>query len=342
MRFPAWRHLRIEEGDRSMGPYLVRRVLLAIPTLIGVTLVTFLMTRLAPGDPALARVGETAAARLSPTEYQHLREYLGLEESVIVQYGRWLGRVARLDFGRSWATGQPVVKRISERLGATLSLAVIALGLALALSIPWGLYSAARAGRWFDRAGGLLLYALYAIPNYVVAIVLIAVVSVKWGWLPASGRRSPDYDLLPFWGRLLDLAKHYVLITICFTYPLLAYQVRFVRGNALEMAAAPFVRTARAKGVGEWGVYVRHVFRNTLIGLLTLLGILFPVVVSGSVVLEYVFGWPGIGSLYVDSIMARDYPVVMGLTVLTAVMVLLSTLLADVLYGVADPRVRYE
>jgi len=326
----------------GMGAYLVRRLVLAVLTIVGITVVTFVMTRLAPGDPALARIGESAAIRMSATEYQQLREYLELDQPVVVQYGRWLNRVVRLDFGRSWSGGRPVAERIAERLGATLSLALLALGLSVAISIPLGLYSAARAGGWFDRLGGVLLYALYAIPNYVIAIVLIAVVSVKFGWLPVSGRRSPDFDLLPFWRQVLDLAKHYVLITLCFTYPVLAYQTRFVRNNALEILAAPFVRTARAKGVGDWGVYARHVFRNTLIPLVTLLGILFPVVVSGSVVLEYVFGWPGIGSLYVDSVLARDYPVVMGLTVVTAGAVLLGTLLADLSYGLVDPRVRYD
>jgi peptide/nickel transport system permease protein len=321
--------------------YLLRRVLLAVPTLIGITLVTFAMTRLAPGDPALARTGEAAAARLTPGEYQHLRTYLELDRPLLAQYGHWLGRALQFDFGRSWSNGRPVCDRIRDRLGATLSLAVITLGLALAVSIPWGLYSAARAGGGFDRASGIVLYALYAIPNYVVAIVLLAVVSVKLGWLPASGRSSPDHDLLPFWGRVLDLARHYVLITVCFTYPVLAYLVRFVRNNALEQAAAPYVRTARAKGVSERDVWVRHVFRNTLLPLITLLGVLFPFVMSGSVVLEYVFSWPGIGSLYMESILARDYPMVMGLTVVTAALVLLGTLVADVLYGVVDPRVRY-
>ena len=323
------------------GSYLVRRLLLAIPTLIGLTLVTFVMTRLAPGDPALARMGEASATRLSPTEYQQLREYLQLDRPIVVQYGHWVARVFRLDFGRSWSGGRPVAQKIGERLGATLTLAVLSLGLALATSIPLGLYFAARAGGWLDRIGGVLLYALYAIPNYVLAIVLIAVVSVKLGWLPASGRQGPEHDLLPFWGRVFDLAKHYVLITICFTYPIMAYQVRFVRNNALEMVAAPFVRTARAKGVSERSIFVRHIFRNTLIPLVTLLGILFPLVVSGSVILEYVFSWPGIGQLYVDSILARDYPVVMGLTTVTAAMVLLG-MLADVTYGLVDPRVRYE
>lgn len=324
----------------GMKPYLIYRVLLAIPTLIGLTLVTFLMTRFAPGDPALARVDEASAIRLSATEYEQLREYLQLDRPVIVQYGHWLGRVLRLDFGRSWSSGRPVTERIGERLGATMSLAVISLGLALAISIPWGLYSAARADGWFDRVGGLVLYALYAIPNYVIAIVLIAVVSVKLGWLPASGRQSLDYELLSFWGRVFDLAKHYVLITICFTCPVLAYQVRFVRSNALEMAQAPFVRTARAKGVGEWGVFARHILPNTLIPLVTRLGILFPLLISGSVVLEFAFGWQGIGSLYLDSILARDCPMIMGLTMITAVMVLLGTLLADLAYGLVDPRVQ--
>lgn len=324
------------------GAYLIRRLLLAIPTLIGVTMVTFAMTRLAPGDPALARVGDSAAVRLSPGEYQQLRQYLDLDEPVAVQYGRWLARVARLDFGRSWSNGRPVLTRIGERIGATLTLAVLALGLALATSIPLGLYGAARVGGWFDRVSGVLLYGLYAVPNYVVAILLIAVVSVKLGWLPASGRRGPDYDLLDFWGRVGDLAQHYVLITICFSLPLLAYQTRFVRNNALEIAAAPFIRAARAKGVGEWALYTRHVLRNTLIPLVTMLGLLFPLVVSGSVILEVVFSWPGIGQLYVDAILARDYPLVMGLTTVTAVTVLLGTLLADMAYGLVDPRVRYE
>ncbi|MCP4594086.1 MAG: ABC transporter permease [bacterium] len=326
----------------GMGAYLVRRLLLAVVTLIGITLVTFMMTRLAPGDPALGSAGGDSAARLSATERQQLREYLGLDDPLTVQYGRWLSRVARLDFGRSWSSGQRVVDKIGGRLGATLSLAALSLTLAFSLAIPLGLYAAARAGRWLDRVGGVLAYAFYAIPNYVVAVALIALVSIKLDWLPASGRRSLDYESLSFWGQVADLVRHYILITLCFSLPILAYVFRFVRNNALETSTAPFVLTARAKGAGEWRVYTRHVLPNTLIPLVTLLGVLLPFMVSGSVILEYVFSWPGIGQLYVDSIMARDYPVVMGLAVITAALVLVGTLLADIAYGVIDPRVRHD
>jgi peptide/nickel transport system permease protein len=325
-----------------LGTYLLRRLLWAVPTLVGITLVTFLMTRFAPGDPATARLEDSTAVRITPSEHARLRAYLELDRPVVVQYGRWLWRAVRLDFGRSWSSGRRVSDQIGERLPPTLAVAGAALLASLLVAIPAGLACAARAGGRFDRASGVICSGLYALPSYAAALALVAVVSVKLDWLPSSGRRSLNFDEFSAWGQFLDVVRHGVLITFSLAYPWTAYQIRFVRNHALEALGAPFVAAARAKGMSEWAVMMRHVLRHTSVALVTLVALVFPALLSGAVVLEYIFSWPGIGSLFVDSLFRRDYPVVMGLTVVTASAVLAANMVADALYALLDPRVRYD
>jgi peptide/nickel transport system permease protein len=323
--------------------YTIRRLLIAIPTLLGITLVTFCIINLSPGDPASFQVQGIQDPRVSRRIYEELRRYYELDKPVRVRYVRWLGRLVRLDFGDSMSTDRrPVTEKVKERLWPTLSLSLLSMTLGLALALPIGVYAAARQNRLFDTVSSTILYALYSVPSYVLAVPLILFVGVKWNLLPFQGMASDNYDALSAGQKAADLASHYVLITICFTYGALAYDSRFVRQNMLEVLRQDYIRTARAKGVSEFRVIGRHAFRNTLIPVMTLLGLMLPDIIGGSVILEVMFNWPGMGRLFFESMMARDYPTVMALSFITAFLVLLGTLLADLSYALVDPRVSYD
>ncbi len=323
--------------------YTLKRLLLAVPTFIGITIVTFAIVHLSPGDPALQKMDTGLGTEISIAEYEQLRTYWGLDEPLVLQYVRWVKRLVTLDFGRSFFDHEPVTSKILRRLPWTLALALLSLFIGLLFSIPIGAWSAYRRHGWFDNTVGTLLYALYSVPSYVMGMALIVlVVTLPIDWVPLRGAMSDDFGELSLPGKGVDLMKHFLLITICYTYPSLAFQSRFVRSNMLEVLRQDYIRTAEAKGVGRFALVSRHAFRNTLIPLVTHLGLIFPSLVSGSVILEYMFGWPGIGTLFYESIMKRDYPTVMALSVITAVMVQLGTLLADLAYAWADPRVSYD
>ena len=326
-----------------MLTYTLRRSLLAIPTLFGITLVTFLVINLAPGDPAMMQADQVMDPRVSIRVYEQLREYYGLDKPIHIRYMEWMKRLVTLDFGNSMTPdSRKVTTKIGERLPATLSLALLSLAIGFALAIPLGILSGAWRDGWFDTISSTILYALYAIPSYVMAIPLILWFSIHWNLFPFQGMRSDNYAQLAPLAQWADMAKHFVLITFCFTYGALAYQSRFVRQNLLEVFQQEYILTARAKGLKESGVVLKHAFRNTLIPLVTLFGLTFPQILGGSVILEVMFNWPGIGRLFFESILQRDYPTIMALSFISAFLVLLGTFLADIGYALVDPRVRYE
>jgi peptide/nickel transport system permease protein len=322
--------------------YTIRRLLLLIPTLFGITIVTFLIVNLAPGDPVEVINRGEMDARISPAAYHQMLRLYGLDEPIHVRYFTWLKRVVALDFGNSFLDHRPVTQKIMERLPATLSLNVTSLLISLLLAIPLGLYAAVRQHSRFDKMGGTALYVLYSLPEFWVALLLIMFLGVKLKVLPISGMASIDARDLGFFAYWWDRFVHMILPTFCLTYGSLAFLSRFVRGSSLEVIRQDYIRTARAKGLDEAKIVYTHVFRNTMIPLLTLLGLLLPTLISGSIILESIFSWPGVGNLFFNAVLARDYPVVMGLSTVTAVMVLFSTLIADLLYAWADPRVTYR
>jgi len=326
-----------------MFGYIVKRVLLAVPTLIGISIVTFVVINLAPGDPAKLRVGEIQDPKMSARIYEQLRQHYGLDRPLHVQYFQWVRRLVTLDFGNSMSTdARPVMAKIKERLWPTMSLALLSIFISLTLSIPIGIYAAARQDRWFDTITSTILYGLYSIPSYVMAVPLILLFGVQWDLLPFQGMKSDNYEELSAAGKAADLARHYVLITFCFSFGGWAYYSRFVRQNMLEVLRQDYIRTARAKGQKESRIIIGHGFRNTLIPMLTLLGLLLPEIIGGSVILEVMFNWPGMGRLLFESIMGRDYPTVMALSFFAAVLVLVGMLLADIGYAFVDPRVVYD
>jgi peptide/nickel transport system permease protein len=322
--------------------YTLRRLVYLVPTLFGITLVTFFIISLAPGDPVDLMQGGAMSSKISVEAYHEMLHLYGLDQPIHVRYLIWLKRLATLDFGNSFLDHRPVLTKIVERLPATLILNITSLIIALILSIPLGLYSAMRQYSTFDKINGAVLYMLYSLPEFWVALLLIILFGVKLQILPFYGIESLNANQLGFFAHMWDRILHMILPTFCLTYGSLAFLSRFVRGSTLEVIRQDYVRTAWAKGLDERSIIFKHIFKNTLIPMLTLLGILLPTLISGSVILEYIFSWPGIGALFFDAVLSRDYPTVMGLSFISAVLVLVSTLIADVLYAWADPRITYN
>ncbi len=342
--------------------------------MFGITVITFLTMALAPGDPAMiaAQAGGQISSDMSQEAYQMLRKELLLDKPIPLRYWYWLvghpkeyneagevineeNRVKGMlfgDFGTSMAPDRrPVSEKMfgksagefwRSRFWATMSLALLAIGSSLVLAIPIGILQAMKQDSAFDKISSTILYALYSVPSYVMALPLILIFAVQLKLLPFQGMRSEGFDEMNAWGQFLDLAKHYVLIGLCSSYGAWAYYSRFVRQNMLEVVRQDYVRTARAKGVSEADITIKHVFRNTLIPVVTLMGMILPAIVGGSVILETIFSWPGMGRLMFESIMIRDFTTVMALTTITASLVLLGTLLADLSYGLIDPRIKYD
>jgi peptide/nickel transport system permease protein len=321
--------------------YAIRRVVIGFLTLWGITILAFGLIQLMPGDPAAMQtdvMDPNSSARI----YELMRKQFHLDRPVHEQYLIWLWDIVRADFGISFQDSRPVMDKVLERLPATVSVASLSVVLGFAAAIPLGLLQAVRHRRWFDRITGTGMYALYAIPSYVMAVLLIYSVGVQWELLPFRGMTSDGFDQMNLLGKAQDLALHLVLITFCYSYQAVAFDARFVRGNLLEVLKQDFVRTARAKGLPERTVVLRHAFRNTFIPLLTRMGALIPALVSGSVILEVIFNWPGLGRLFFEGVVARDYPVMMAGIVISSTLVLLGILLADLAYAWADPRISYE
>ncbi len=318
--------------------YVIRRLLYALLTFLGITVATFALIHAVPGDPVLFYAGYTG--HMSAAGIEAIRHEYHLDEPMPKQYLRWLGGVVTLDFGRSIIDRRPVTDRILEKLPRTFVLNLIAFLISAAIGIPVGLWSAARAGRLFDRGSAVAFFLLYSLPAFWVALLLMEVFSVRLGVLPLFGLTSDGYAEMTAGQQMADRVRHLILPVVTLAYGQLAIFARFSRSALREVIRQDFVTTARAKGVGERSVMWHHALRNALLPIITLIGLVVPYLISGSVIVEDIFQWDGIGLLYFDSIRSRDYPTVMALTVVTAVMTLLATLIADLLYSVADPRVR--
>lgn len=325
--------------------YFVRRVLLAVPLLLGIATVLFFVMHLAPGDPASTLFGPY----VSDAAVEELRRSWGLNEPIHVQYVKWLGALLTGDLGYSFSRNQPVATLLAQILPNTLILSGAALLLAFLGGIALGVVQALKRNTFVDSALSAVSLFFYSMPSFWLALMMILVFSLLagtvWGWpvsFPASGMVSPDHDLMGFWQRLGDRIAHLVLPATTLALVLAAGLARYVRGSMLEAMNQDYVRTARAKGLPERTVIFRHVLRNALIPVVTLLGLYLPFLFSGAVFVEVVFSWPGMGKLMVDAIGQRDYPVVLGGGLLFAGLVVVGNVLADLLYGLVDPRIRYD
>lgn len=307
-----------------MARFLARRLLQLVPTLWGITLVTFLLIHLAPGDPSAAELGDHGVSREAVESF---RATMGLDQPLHVQYGRWLARLGHLDFGASTHDGRPVLAKIADALPNTLLLGSLALLLIAAVALPLGIHGAARPGSPLERVGKTVLFFLHALPSFFVAIVLIELFcgGTRFGfdWFPMQGLDSPLALVLP---------------VFCLAYGSWATLARQVRASLREVLAEDYIRTARAMGIPESRILLRHALRNALLPAVTILSVLIPGLLGGSVIVETIFGIPGLGRLGYEAVTTRDYNTIMGVATIGALVTLLANLGADLLYAAIDPR----
>ncbi len=313
-----------------MSRYLGRRLLLSVPTLFLVIVVTFLMIRLAPGDPAEAFLQEVRATQ---EQFIALRHRLGLDRPIPVQIAYYIGRVLTGDLGYSYFTRQPVLHMILSRFRFTLELALAATVLSTVIGIPLGILAAARRNRALDYAISTAAVAVYSMPRFWVGLLLILIFSLRFSWFPIIG--------VGVEGNLIDRLHHLVLPTVAIGLSRIALLARITRSSVLDVLRQDFVRTARSKGVAEPRVLVRHTLRNALIPILTVVGLGLGHLLGGAIIVETVFVRAGLGTLLVDAIRSRDYPVVQGTILFFALGIVLVNIMVDALYALADPRIRY-
>lgn len=301
-----------------MRKFFFKRLLQLIPLLIGISLISFFVMHLAPGDPTALFIDPN----VDPGELARVRANWGLDQPIPVQYIKWLWNAVRLDFGRSYMTGQPVIGEIAERLPNTLILMIPSYILTLLICIPVGVYSAVKKGGWFDNTFTVLSFAGMSIPTFWVGLMLMLLFAVQLDWLPATG--------------------NLVLPLITMTIGSLAGLTRYQRAAMLEVLNQDFIRTARAKGLPERVVIFKHALRNALIPIVTIMGLSLPDLFGGAFIIETIFAWPGMGRLGVQAIFSRNYPLIMGIVMFSALLIVLGNLFADIGYALVDPRIRYE
>lgn len=330
-----------------MRSYVIKRLLLIIPTLFGITVITFVVIHLTPGDPAELKIKQGAMGATTPVTREMLeqtRELYGLDKPLHEQYLVWLGRLARLDFGDSFKDSRPVLEKLREAVPITLLLNIISIFLIYLLAIPLGVLSAVKRRTFLDNSLTVILFVLYSLPSFWVAQILITYfASGTWfDIFPAYGLHSEGIVGYGLWLRFEDLMWHLALPVFCLTYNGLAYLSRMERIGMLEVIQQDYIRTARAKGLSEPAVILKHAFRNSLIPILTLMASLLPALLGGSVIIEQIFNIRGMGWLTFEAILNRDYPVVMGVFTISALLTLLGLLLSDIMYAVVDPRISFE
>jgi peptide/nickel transport system permease protein len=322
-----------------MLQYIAKRIFFMVPLLFGITIICFMVMHLAPGSPTDLQTQLNPRASLEMKE--RLRSMYDLDKPLHQQYLLWLGKVVTLDLGISFSTDRrPVADKILERLPITILLNVLSIVMILLIAIPLGVMSAVRQDSLFDRITGIIVFIGFAIPTFWLALLLMILFGVQLGWLPISGIRSLNYEYLPAGAAVWDLIKHLILPVLISAFGGLAGLSRYMRANMLEVVRQDYITTARAKGLPERDVIFRHALRNALLPVITILGLSVPGLIGGSVIFETIFAIPGMGQLFYMSVMARDYPVVMGILFIGAVLTLFGNLLADVSYAAADPRIR--
>jgi peptide/nickel transport system permease protein len=330
-----------------MANYFIRRLLLALLTLLFITFLVYGLIRLMPGDPILMKLESGSPDRpLRTAEIEKIRAMFGLDKPWYTAYWQWLSKLVRGNLGDSITRPARVSEIIGQRIGPTLVLELTSLFLTYLLAIPIGLYATARSGRLDERTTSTILYMLYSLPVFVAALFLQMFFAIELRGtsfeLPLFGMYSDNFDQLSFTSKLWDISRHALLPTICYTYGSLAYYSRFIHSNMQEVIRQDYIRTARAKGVFERLVIWKHVLRNALIPIVTMVGLQFGFLLGGSIVVETVFSWPGLGRLLIDSVSFRDYPVIQAEILLFSLEFILINLLVDVLYGLVNPEIRYQ
>lgn len=333
-----------------MTQYVIKRILLFIPTLIIITMVTFLVCRLAPGDPTDMKIGQTGEAQktdaknlMTEQAKEFYKKKFGLDKPLFIQYFIWIGNMMQGDFGNSFKDNRPVIDKIIERLPISITISLLAFLLIYTIAIPIGIYSAARQYSVLDRSTTVLLFILYSLPNFWVAtLAIVFLCNIEYIKIfPTSGIRSEDFDSLSFLGQVKDRFMHLFLPVLITSLASFAFLSRQMRSSMLEVIRQDYIRTARAKGLSERKVILKHALRNSLIPIITLMGGLLPAMVGGSIIIETIFSIPGIGQLAFQAILDRDYPLIMAELVIVSVMTVVGILLVDIMYSFVDPRIAF-
>jgi peptide/nickel transport system permease protein len=310
--------------------YLLRRVLAAIPVMGVVALFVFLLLRLTPGDPAAILAGDNA----TPEQLERIRISLGLHEPLYTQFFTWIGKLLHGDLGVSLISSVPVVQMIGQRIEPSISIALSTIILSILIAVPLGVIAAWQHGTWIDRFVMGLSVLGFSVPVFVIGYLLIQIFALDLRWLPVQGFRSISSGFGPFLERI-------ILPTLTLSFIYVALIARITRASMLDVLGEDYVRTARAKGVSEVAVLLRHALRNAAVPVITVIGNGFALLISGVVVTESVFNLPGVGRLTVDAVLARDYPIIQAMILLTSLVYVTVNLLIDVAYTVLDPRIRY-
>lgn len=320
--------------------YLLKRLIGMVPLLIGITLISFIVIQLAPGEPV--GLETNLNPKVSAEAQERLREHYGLDKPIHIQYLNWMERFVKLDFGKSFAPdGRDVMEKISERLPITLWMNVIGLFIVFIIAIPLGVVSARYQDSLFDRSTTVIVFTLFAAPSFWIGLLCMMYFGVHLGWLPVSGLSSFGSEHWPFHEKLLDWAYHLTLPILIGVMGSFAGLSRYMRSSMLEVIRQDFMTTARAKGAAENSILYKHGLKNALLPVVTILGLSIPGLIGGSVIFESLFAIPGMGKLFYDGVMMRDYPVIMGILSIGAVLTLVGNLIADISYALVDPRIRH-
>lgn len=324
-----------------MNRYILRRIVQAIPVLIGITIITFTFTELAPGDAVTAMIMDQASGSIVDIDVEALRRQYGLDQPAPVRYARWVGGVLQGNLGVRLRSGVPVAEEIGRRLPATIQLMIAAMLISVIVGIPLGIISALRQYSTIDYTLTGFVFLGISVPGFFAAIAMIYLFGVQLGWLPTSGYSTPGQDAGVL-GTLLDRLRFMALPSLVLGLESTAAVMRYTRSSMLEVVRQDYIVTARSKGLSEFTVTLRHALRNSLLPVITILGLRIPSLFGGAIIIETIFNWPGMGTLYMDGVTTRDYPLIMSMVLISAVVIVVSNLVTDVTYAFIDPRVRYD
>ena len=323
-----------------MLKYIIRRLIGIIPLLFGITLITFMVIHLAPGKPT--DLEAQFNPKVSMEARQRIAHLYGLDKPIHIQYIDWLKRFSRFDFGVSFVDSRPVIKKIGERIPVTLGINLASIILILLIGVPIGVTSAVKEGSFYDRSMTVFVFIGFAVPTFWLSLILMDLIGVRWGFLPISGIKSLEFEKFGVLEKIIDVIRHLALPIFVSAFGGLAGISRYMRSNMIHVLRQDYIRTARAKGLREKDVIYKHALKNALLPIVTILGLSIPGLIGGSVIFESIFSIPGMGRLFYESVMARDYPVIMGVLVIGASLTLLGNILADVSYAAVDPRIKLE
>lgn len=321
-----------------MLSYITKRLFLMIPLLFGITLITFTVIHLAPGNPV--EVQTEMSLKVTAQAKENLKKLYGLDKPLHIQYVDWLKRFVKLDFGKSFVDGRKVVDKIIERIPITLTINIVSLILIFVIAIPIGILSATRQYSLFDKLSTIFVFIGFSTPAFWLALLLMILFGVNMGILPISGIQSLDVSGMGPFARLLDWIRHLILPVGVSAFGGIAGLSRYSRSSMLDVIKQDYIKTAKAKGLPESDIVLRHAFRNALMPIVTILGLSVPGLIGGGVIFETIFAIPGMGQLFYSSTMARDYPTIMGILVIGAILTLFGNLIADISYAMVDPRIR--